>query len=385
MGKERELTVSLEEFGLSQYEARAYVTLITRGTISASEVAYYSELPRTKVYPVLLKLQQKKLAILSKSKPVMCTGIAPEDAFDEIVHEQINKVEAMNTLVTNLKKISEDGKKTRGAEEKRYFHLHPNYVVNQMRVMISGTKSSIHIMADSWGLSILVECKEELLSVLRRNIDVKLIIPSQAVGGEAFRTIPDEVKIRTSEISQNCFIFDDTELLLIDNTNGKGAVFAATDILGGNQSKIFVQIWKTALKIDNLLMMTKSQALEVCKIINIINENGLGFALHSIVNSKAKFVDFVKCLEKNGISLKDKSLEDVLDIVNSTLEITCSGKLQYDEKTKNIILESKVNSGHSLQWAMLIESYLEQKGQSPKLIYHADSHKGETVHLKINQ
>ena len=132
MGKQQELTVSLEEFGLSQYEARAYVTLITRGTISASEVAYYSELPRTKVYPVLLKLQQKKLAILSKSKPVMCTGIAPEDAFDELVHEQINKVEAMNTLVNRLKRISEESKKSRGAEEKRYFHLHPSYVVNQM-------------------------------------------------------------------------------------------------------------------------------------------------------------------------------------------------------------------------------------------------------------
>jgi sugar-specific transcriptional regulator TrmB len=384
MGKEHELTVSLEEFGLSQYEARAYVTLITKGTISASEVAYYSELPRTKVYPVLLKLQQKKLVILSKSKPVMCTGIAPEDAFDEIVHEQINKVNAMNTLVTKLKKISENGKKTRGAEEKRYFHLHPNYVVNQMRVMIAGATTSIHIMADSWGISILAECKEEMLSVLRRNIDVKLIIPSQSIGGESFRTIPDGVKIRMSEISQNCFIFDDTELLLIDNTSGKGAVFAATDILGGNQAKLFAQVWKTGLKIDNLLEMTKSQALEICKIINIINENGLGFALHSIVNSKTRFVDFVKCLEKNGVSIKDKTLEEILDLVNSTLEITCSGKLQYDQKTNNIILESKVNSGHSLQWAMLIEGYLEQKGQNPKLIYHSDSHKGETVHLKIN-
>lgn len=385
MGKEHELTVSLEEFGLSQYEARAYVTLITKGTISASEVAYYSELPRTKVYPVLLKLQQKKLAILSKSKPVMCTGIAPEDAFDEIVHEQINKVNAMNTLVTKLKKISENGKKTRGAEEKRYFHLHPNYVVNQMRIMISGAKTSVHIMADSWGISILAECKEEMLSVLRRNIDVKIIIPSQAIGGESFRTIPDGVKIRTSEIFQNCFIFDDTELFLIDNTSGKGAVFSATDILGGNQTKLFAQVWKAGLKIDNLLEMTKSQALEICKIINIINENGLGFALHSIISSKTKFVDFVKCLEKNGLSIKDKSLEEILDIVNSTLEITCSGKLQYDQKTNNIILESKVNSGHSLQWAMLIEGYLEQKGQNPKLIYHSDSHKGETVHLKINQ
>jgi hypothetical protein len=284
-----------------------------------------------------------------------------------------------------MKRISEDSKKARGAEEKRYFHLHPNYVVNQMRIMIAGAKSSIHIMADSWGLSILAECREDLLSVLRRNIDVKLIIPNQAIGSESFRIIPDGVKIRSSEISQNCFIFDDTELLLIDNTSGKGAIFTATDILGGNQTKLFAQIWKDALKIDNLSDMTKSQALEVCKIISIINENGLGFALHSIINSKSKFVDFVKCLEKNGVSLKDKSLEEMLDIVNSTLEITCSGRLQYDEKTKNIILESKVNSGHSLHWAMLIESYLEQKGQNSKVIYHADSHKGETIHLKISQ
>ena len=383
MGKEREITVSLEEFGLSQYEARAYVTLITRGTISASEVAYYAELPRTKVYPVLLKLQQKKLAILSKSKPVLCTGIAPEDAFDDIVHEQIDKVEAMNNLVSKMKKISEESKKARGAEEKRYFHLSANYVVNQMRTMIEGAKSSIHITADSWGLSILAECKEEILSVLRRDLEVRLIVPVSVIGSESFRVIPEGVTIRSSEIIQNCFIFDDTELLLIDSTNGKGAVFSATDILGASQTRLFAQLWKDALKIDNLSEMTKSQALEVCKIINVINQNGLGFALHSILNSK-KFVDFAKFLEKSGISLKEKTLEQVLDIVNSTLEMTCAGKVQYDSKTNNIILESKVNSGHSLPWAMLIESYLEQKGNHPKMIYHSDSHKGEMIHLKIN-
>ncbi|HII03538.1 MAG TPA: TrmB family transcriptional regulator, partial [Candidatus Nitrosotenuis sp.] len=361
----------------------AYVTLITKGTISASDVAFYAELPRTKVYPVLLKLQQKKLAIISKSKPVMCTAIAPEDAFDEIVHEQISKVDAMNTLVSKMKRISEDGKKARGAEEKRYFHLSANYVPNRMRTMIDGAKSSIHITADSWGLSILADCKEELLSVLRRDLDVRLIVPVSVIGSESFRNIPDGVKIRSSEVVQNCFIFDDTELLIVDNNNGRSAVFSGTDILSACQSRLFLQLWRDALKIDNLSEMTKSQALEVCKIINVINENGLGFALHSILNSK-KYVDFTKFLDKSGISLKDKTLEQVIDIVNSTLEMTCSGRVQYDEKTNNIILESKVNSGHSLPWAMLIESYLEQKGNHPKMIYHSDTHKGEMIHLKIN-
>ncbi len=34
----------------------------------------------------------------------MCTAISPEDAFDGVIHEQINKINAMNTLVSNLKK-----------------------------------------------------------------------------------------------------------------------------------------------------------------------------------------------------------------------------------------------------------------------------------------
>ena len=54
MVNEQVLTVSLEEFGLSKYEAQAYVALISKGTISASELSYYSEIPRTKVYPTLL-------------------------------------------------------------------------------------------------------------------------------------------------------------------------------------------------------------------------------------------------------------------------------------------------------------------------------------------
>ena len=121
MVNDQVLTVSLEEFGLSKYEAQAYVALISKGTISASELAYYSEIPRTKIYPTLLKLENKKLVIISKSKPIMCTAISPEDAFDGVIHEQINKVNAMNTLVSNLKKTSEESKKIKRFRRKEIF------------------------------------------------------------------------------------------------------------------------------------------------------------------------------------------------------------------------------------------------------------------------
>ena len=383
MVNEHSLTVSLEEFGLSKYEAQAYVALIARGTIAASELAYYSEIPRTKIYPTLLKLENKKLAIISKSKPIMCTAIAPEDAFDGIIHEQINKVNAMNSLVSNLKKASEESRKSRGSEEKRYFHISANNVLEQLQTMIEGSKSSIKIMVDQWGFGLLAECKEQLLSVLRRNLDVKILILPSQICSESFRKIPDGIEIRASEITQNCFVFDETELLMINNENGKGAIFSSTEILANNQEKIFSNIWKNAIKTKALADMTKTEAQEIYKIIKTVNEAGLMFILNSM--SKKPEIEMFKLLEKNGVILKSKSLDDIIEVMDAVLQITCSGHVNFEANTKNITIESKLNSGHSLPWASILDGCLQKQGYKTRTVYQNNSQKGEKVLIKITK
>ncbi len=385
MVNEHALTVSLEEFGLSKYEAQAYVALIAKGTISAGELAYYSEIPRTKIYPTLLKLENKKLTIISKSKPIMCTAIAPEDAFDGIIHEQINKVNAMNTLVSNLKKASEETRKSRGSEEKRYFQLSANNVLVQLQTMIEGSKTSIKIMADQWGFGLLAECKEQLLSVLRRNLDVNVLVLPTQICSESYRTIPEGVEIRVSEITQNCFIFDETELLMINNENGKGAIFSSTDILGNNQGKIFSNIWKNALKTRALADMTKTEGQEIYKIIKIVNETGLMYVLNSTMISKKSEFDMFKLLEKNGIHLRSKSLDDIIEIMDAIMQITCSGHVNFEANTKNITIESKLNSDHSLPWVSILDGCLQNQGYKTQTIYQNNSNKGEKVHIKISK
>ncbi len=385
MVNEHVLTVSLEEFGLSKYEAQAYVALIAKGTISASELAYYSEIPRTKIYPTLLKLEGKRLVIISKSKPIMCTAIAPEDAFDGIIHEQINKVNAMNTLISNLKRASEESRKSRGSEEKRYFHLSANNVLPRLQTMIEGSKSSIKIMADQWGFGLLAECKEQLLSVSRRNLDVKILVTPSQICSESYRAIPDGIEIRASDVSQNCFIFDETELLMINNDNGKGAIFSSTEILGINQEKIFTNIWKNAIKTKALADMTKTEAQEIYKIIKTVNDSGLTYLLNSTMISNKPEVDMFKLLEKNGISLKTKTLDDVIEIIDAVMEITCSGHVNFEANTKNITVESKLNSGHSLPWVSILDGCLQKQGYKTRTVYQNNSNKGEKVHIKISR
>ncbi len=383
MVNEHVLTVSLEEFGLSKYEAQAYVSLISKGTISASELAYYSEIPRTKIYPTLLKLENKKLAIISKSKPIMCTAIAPEDAFDGIIHEQINKVNAMNSLVSNLKKASEESRKTRGSEEKRYFHVSANNVLSQLQTMIEGSKSSIKIMTDQWGFGLLSECKEQLVSVARRNLDIKILVSPSQICSEAYRRIPDGIEIRSSEMTQNCFMFDETELLLVNNDNGKGAIFSSTEILASNQEKIFTNIWKNSIKTKAMADMSKGEAQEIYKIIKTVNEIGLTYILNSTMVSKKPESDIFKLLEKNGISFKSKSLDDIIEIMDVIVQITCSGHVNFEANTKNITVESKLNSGHSLPWVSILDGCLQKQGYKTRTIYQNNSNKGEKVHIKI--
>jgi len=378
------LTVSLEEFGLSKYEAQAYVTLISKGTISASELAYFSDLPRTKIYSTLLKLENKKLVIISKSKPIMCTAIAPEDAFDSIIHEQINKVNAMNTLVAKLKKTSEESRKSRGSEEKRYHQLSANNVPSKLQTMIDGSKTSIQIAVGQWGLGLLSECKDQLLSVTRRNLDVKIIIPPSQIGSNEYRALPDGIKIRASDVVQDCFIFDETEVLIVNDENGKGVNFSSTEVLGNNQGKLFANIWNRSIKTKCLADMTKSEAQETYKLIKIVNENGLSHVLNLAMVSKKLDTDMIKLLEKNGINLKSKTIDDVIEMLDAAMQIMCSGSINFDTKNKNISIESKLNSGHSLPWVSILDGYLQKKGYQTRMIFQNNS-KGEKTHIKISK
>ena len=385
MINEHALTMSLEEFGLSKYEAQAYVALIIKGTISASELAFYSEIPRTKIYPTLQKLEKKKLIIISQTKPITCTPIAPEDAFDEIIHEQINKVTAMNTLISNLKKASEESRKSRGSEERRYVQFSSNNILQQLQNMIDGTERSLKIMIDQWGLVSLTECRDKIISALRRGVNVKMIIPPAQIGSKSFKKIPDGVEIRTSEVIQNCFVFDSVQMLVVDDTNGTGAIFSSASILGGNQEKIFAGLWKDGINTRAMADMTKAEAEEIYKIIKITNSFGLAYMMSSFMTLKKSSFDMLEFLEQNDIILHTRSIYDVIEIVDVIMKITCDGTATYEEESMNVIVESNRNNGHSLPWVAILNKYLERNGYHTRIVFQNTPQNGEKTHIKISK
>ncbi|MGH9922185.1 MAG: TrmB family transcriptional regulator, partial [Nitrososphaerales archaeon] len=190
------LAISLEEFGLSKYEARAYITLLSRGPLSASELAYYSNLPRTKVYATLTKLAKKRLAVITKDKPVVCSAIAPEDAFKELVVSQANRVEDMKNLVEKLQKISDEGRKPQGAEECRYLVLVPESVLNVLAESFIAAKSTVASTLDIWGVRLINQCNDSLAKAIANNVEVRILVSKDLESNNLLSSIPDGVKVR---------------------------------------------------------------------------------------------------------------------------------------------------------------------------------------------
>ena len=174
-----DLVANLEEFGLSKYESMAYITLVSRGTLAASEIAYYSNLPRTKIYTTLKKLERKKLSTLSSQKPMIATANPPNEAFGDIITLQERRLASMHNILENLEKLREEGKKS--YEEKKYLILEPNVVVKKIEELISSSKSNIDLILDSWGQNVVFQCKPSIAAASKKGVKIKMLLEIESL------------------------------------------------------------------------------------------------------------------------------------------------------------------------------------------------------------
>lgn len=372
------LTVSLAEFGLGKYEAQAYVALLSRGTISASDLAYYSGMPRTKVYPVLRRLEKKRLATMTRTKPVMCTAVVPQESFDGMIDEQINKVNAMNSLVEELKTLCSSAKRSRGTKERKYVHIDHSEMLRCTQDMICKAKSDIRIAATAPNLELLSECSAALAAASRKGAKIEIMAPPEAVGTSELHSIARLGSVRISESGQNCMIFDGASVLIAGGKSGDVALFESSEILAGEQTRLFESAWKDALVADALAIMPKAAACEAYCAIMLVRGAG-----PCSVPGLAESHKMMRMLDDNGIHLKGRKLDDVVSFVDAGMRTACSGSATLDAKTSRILVSSELNSGHSLPWAHIIDEYLASSGTKTRLVYQKRTKRGEQVHIKM--
>lgn len=97
-------------FGLTEYESKAIFSLIKKGSLQAPEISRDTGIPKTRVYDVLVKLEEKQLVIALQGRPKKFQAIETDKIIEKLIQEkrkELNKIEE-NALKLKKNLFSEE-------------------------------------------------------------------------------------------------------------------------------------------------------------------------------------------------------------------------------------------------------------------------------------
>ena len=375
-----DLVANLEEFGLSKYESMAYITLVSKGTLGASEIAYYSNVPRTKIYTTLKKLERKKLSTISSQKPMIATATPPDEAFGELITMQQGRLASMHNILNSLKKLRDEGKKP--YEEKKYLVLEPNAVVQKIEELVSSTKSNIDFILDSWGQNVVFQSKASLSEAVKRGVKINILLGIESFANDNDVTFPTGVEVRSDNVSGNIIIFDFKKIIFIDSTNGKASLILTPDAFGNSYIKLFDEKWKKALRINPSILDNRIPK-EAIILSKLVEDDLTQILLDLSIKQDSNYSSLIGEIEKFSSDIRCQSIDDMIRIVDSALKISYSGYLNYEPQNNMLKLHFDSKEKSIVPWVLIITAYIKKFGNDSKIIHDHGEKNTNSIYIKL--
>ena len=197
---------SLRDLGLSEYESRAYRSLLDTGATTAKELSRTSDVPMGRMYDVLNSLETKNLVrSQTASRPKQYVAVEPETALDRLLadkeaelDEQLSQFESIaGELETKLEASEPVDEQfwtaALGAEETIDLLVERLAAADERIIFVAATPTS-RFDADAVGERIT----DGIANALERGVDISLLERPDVV-----ETLPEEVGQRYRKQLQN--------------------------------------------------------------------------------------------------------------------------------------------------------------------------------------
>lgn len=177
-----ELRESLRRTGLTSYESKAYLALLSRRESTAEDVARMTSVPITRVYGTLEQLMQKGFARIVQSRPKRFHAISPAEAKRDYLSQLRQNFEQ------NLLSIEEAMQIMQRQVEPMYFESHLQVKAEELfepldnlQVMEKRTREYVESASDEILISTalfswLPKIKLQLKHALKRRTKLKILM-----------------------------------------------------------------------------------------------------------------------------------------------------------------------------------------------------------------
>ena len=149
----------LKRLGLSEYEARVYLSLLKGHYMSASLLSMASGVPRTKIYDVLRSLRNKGWVRIYSGFPLLFKAIPPPEVFDKVKRDFESLIEAVQAALN----VEGDVKMER-------------FLVKRADVGLRALKEEISEAETVWISNATTEFLKDVYKSFKEDSEVKIIL-----------------------------------------------------------------------------------------------------------------------------------------------------------------------------------------------------------------
>lgn len=160
----------LKEFGLNEYEARAYLALTIHGPVTASAISSYTGVASSKIYEILNSMQAKMLIEMFSSKPKKYRAIDPDYILKKIIEERRKSLEALKEKTESF--LSKIKPPDNGFHEMLIGRGKETFL-HKATEILRRTKSFGY--STTFSFSRCCELEEELKKAVKRGVKIKML------------------------------------------------------------------------------------------------------------------------------------------------------------------------------------------------------------------
>lgn len=262
---EAKILATLQKLGLSYYGAKVYTTLVATGPTTATVLSAESEVPRTKIYDVLSRLEAGKWITVEKGRPSTFSPRYPKEVVKERRTSLCSELDHLSNTLTamydrQVENEALDALLVRGIDG----------ILAKMMEMMDRARQSVMIMGTSFSPDEIEQLNKRIIKAKKKDVTVRIVIGSPLKENEsirAFRPVKTDVRlfVRPSEDARQrddrfdgrprfvrWVIVDRREMLLASARIGEGAPDLESAIAIWMSNASIAQYMTSILNFDKL-------------------------------------------------------------------------------------------------------------------------------------
>ncbi|MBX0298223.1 TrmB family transcriptional regulator [Haloarcula nitratireducens] len=208
----------LQQLGLKEYEAKAFVALTRRQRGTAKDISETSEVPRTRIYDAIRVLESKGLVETQHSNPQVFRAVSIDEAVNTLQSEYVKRTESLRSVLSELEPA--DAEESTEVTHEVWSISGDQGITSRTRQLIEGATKEVILVVGHESV-FTDQLVEQLRSAQERDVHVIIGTIDEELQAAIQDALPDvEVFVSGLDwLSRSPLPGDDTEisrLLLVD-------------------------------------------------------------------------------------------------------------------------------------------------------------------------